>query len=142
MSWNPRFRGLPNKRFLSFNILHVERELEECCRQENKNRLGGWREKVKTDRNAFRWLRRQVTNLTHAIKLGRADEPSASVREVLGKLKQYWEQIWNRPSINEDEAWRHISSCMPEPVAPARWADLTADELIKYLPKHGFCCWH
>ena len=120
---------------LSHNIFKAERELENCCVQENRVRLRRWRDKVQHDHHAFRWLRRQVTDLKHAIKLDGGDMPASCVQEALEKLKTYWGHVWNRPWLNFEDTWAHIAPCLPPSPALQQWRDLTPEDLMQAAKK-------
>ena len=131
---------------LSHNIFKLERELEQCLKQENKSRLQRWRTRMQKDKHAFRWLRRQTTEVTHVLKCSKNDSPSTSVQEGIEKLRSFWTQVWDRRKLERDQVWPVLANCLPPEVRSDRWVPLEGRDLKKAAQSckgsaAGLDCW-
>jgi hypothetical protein len=114
---------------LTDNIRHVTQSLEQCQQDENTQRLRRWKQRVTDDKHAFKWLRRQPPDLTHAIKTSPGDTPASSVQEALAKLRGFWCTIWRRPELDVEAVWPEILALLPQPRPAAAWQPLTGADL-------------
>ena len=69
---------------------------------------------MQDDKQAYRWLRQQNSNLSHCLKKHKDDVVAGSPQEALLKLKQHWQGVWNRPNINLEEAWQQAQEHLPQ----------------------------
>ena len=99
---------------LTANILEVEGKLKSHCEEENKRRLQKWKHKMRVDTNAYKWLRKQTDNLTHAVKCGKEDTAAANTQQALKKLEVYWQRIWKRERLSIPDTWRVLERELPQ----------------------------
>ena len=129
--WNKIVRspGYDDKTTLTSNIQRLERELDQCVAEENANRLQRWRRRTAVDHHAFRWLRRQLTETTHALKISKEDAVANCVQQALYKLQTFWTKVWNRPQLDRQVVWNEMARHLPPAISSKRWAPVTGTEL-------------
>ena len=114
---------------LTENIQKLEKKLEQCVQEENSNRLQRWRARTAEDHHAFRWLRKQATETTHAIAMSKDDTVADSVLMALRKLQSFWKKVWDRPQLDRQAVWNEMVRHLPPAVHSRRWAPVTGQDL-------------
>ena len=117
------------------NIREIQKQLKQVTDQADHNRFGRWTEKMKQDKHAYAWLRRDAHPVASAIRSSSESTAGVSVQESLKNLKQFWSEVWQRNIPNSDDFWDELVEHTPQTQPQQSWPRLTSEQIAKAVSK-------
>ena len=117
------------------NIHEVQKMLKEVTDRADRSRFGRWTEKMKQDKHAYAWLRRDAHPVTSAIRSSSESTAGASVQESLKNLKHFWSEVWQRHIPDPAEFWEELIEHTPQIQPSQSWPQLTPQQIAKAVTK-------
>ena len=117
------------------NIREIQKQLKQVTDQADHNRFGRWTEKMKQDKHAYAWLRRDAHPVASAIRSSSESTAGVSVQENLKNLKQFWSEVWQRNIPNSDDFWDELVEHTPQIQPQQSWPRLTSEQIAKAVSK-------
>lgn len=92
----------------------IERDLAQLCSDEKTAALTDWRQKMQADcRAVSNWVAAPTKPQFSAILHPNTGVPSDCRTTALEHLKMFWQDIWQRPTLDVNEAMHTWRSAMP-----------------------------
>ena len=120
------------------NIINVQRSLKQVTDRADHNRFGRWTKKMKQDKLAYAWLRRDAHPVASAIRSDSDSTAGATIQESLESLqnlKRFWSKVWYRNLPDPADFWEELVQHTPQIQPVQSWPQLTSAQIAKAVSK-------